>query len=75
MKHFTVARAEIDDLLPELWEFCEEHQYEMHFDPCSHTIDISKLTADGTRTLMAILTIIPVYDGYAVIRELEEELK
>lgn len=71
MKYFNVARAELDDLLPELWEFCDEHQYEMHFDPCHHTIDISRVTIDDTRTLVATLTIMPIYDGFAVIRELE----
>lgn len=73
MKIFNVAKAELDDLLPELWEFCDNRQYEMHFDPCHHTIDISKVQDDGTRGLVASITVIPIHDGYAVIRELEEE--
>ena len=74
MKSFNVSRAELDDLLPELWEFCSVNFLEMHISPAGHTIDLVSRKEDKEE-LFATIFVLSVHDGYALMKDLEKEVK
>ena len=74
MKSFNVSRAELDDLLPELWEFCSVNFLEMHVSPAGHTIDLIS-RKEGKAELFATILVLSVHDGYALMKDLGKEVE
>ena len=74
MKSFNVSRAELDDLLPELWEFCSVNFLEMHVSPAGHTIDLIS-RKEGKEELFATILVLSVHDGYALMKDLGKEVE
>lgn len=76
MKHFIVGKTETTDLLSELYEFYENRPYyTMEINPWERYIEIKHAKKDDEKTVVARITVTNVYDGYAVMKELEKEAK